>query len=56
MYWLTEHLQRCRAEGRAEIVANLLRNGMKPDEIARICKIPLAEVEEVEKSLLTTAE
>ena len=41
---------------REEIIANMLHEGMKPEEIARICKIPLAEVEEVEKSLLTTTE
>ena len=41
---------------RAEIIANMLHEGMQPEEIARICKIPLAEIEEVEKSLLATAE
>ena len=43
------------AKGRAEIIENMLRSGMTPEAIAKVCKIDLEEVKKVEESLLASA-
>lgn len=43
------------AEGRAELIENMLRSGMTPEQIAEVCKIDLEEVKKVEESLLASA-
>ena len=43
-------------EERAEIITRLLHKGKEPKEIAELLDFDLTEIEEVEKSLLATAE
>jgi predicted transposase/invertase (TIGR01784 family) len=43
-----------RAEGKAEIISRMLKNGKSIEEIADFCSIPLDEVKEVQNELLQT--
>ena len=45
----------CHAEGRAEDVERMLRNGKTPEEIADFCGFPLEYVEGIEAGMLSKA-
>lgn len=47
--------QRCRAEGRAEIIAHMLSLGKTPEEIASFTGATIDEIKSVEESMLTNA-
>lgn len=53
---LAEGLAKGVAKERAEAITKMLRSGKSANQIADFCGYDLAEVEEVEKSLLATAE
>ena len=50
-----DYADRAAAKAAAEIIENMLRKGMTPEAIAKVCKIDLEEVKKVEESLLASA-
>lgn len=49
-----EGKQEGRREERRNMIADMLRNGNTPEDIAKFARIPIDEVNEVENQLLAT--
>ena len=43
-----------REEGKRELISEMLRSGMDPQQISDLCKIPLEFILDVQEGLLTT--